>query len=124
MHSSFAQREKARLNRPNKVLSPNPRALTHALEDAALVVQPQRAVELRDQPRVHDADAVVVDDGLETMRNAEQCLAFEAVDNCFLDLGVGLEVDRGRGFVADDDLGAADEGSGEREELSLAQGEV
>ena len=56
---------KIRLVRIEEVVASNARAITHAAEDAALVVQGDGGVELGDVARVHDEDAVVADDCLE-----------------------------------------------------------
>lgn len=60
-----------RLALDKKILSPDTRALAHSSKDASLVVEPQRRVELRNLPRVHDANAVVVDNCFQTVRNAQ-----------------------------------------------------
>jgi hypothetical protein len=79
-----------------EVFPPDPTAITHALENAAPVVQIDWPVKLRNRARVHDADAVVPDNGFQTVRDAQQRLAAEPLDNRLLDLLVRLEVDRRR----------------------------
>ena len=43
------------------------------------------------------------------MSNAQKRLALETTHNGLLDLLIGLEVDRGRRFIADNDLRASDQ---------------
>src|SRR5579862_6545981 len=83
-----------------EVLLCDPALLAHAPEDAARPVEEiQRAVQLHDAPRVHDTDAVVVDDRAQAMRDAEQSFAFETRGDCALDLLVGFHVYRTGCFV-------------------------
>jgi hypothetical protein len=49
-------------------------ALAHAAEDASLVVKVGWCVHLGNLALVHDADAIVVDDSLESVGYAEQSL--------------------------------------------------
>ena len=106
------------------ILQPDAASVAHASKDAALVPEREGGVHLGDVAGVHDADAVVADDGAQAVGDAEEGPPPEARGHCVLDLVVGLHVDGRGGLVADDDLGAADEGAGEGHELALAEGEV
>ena len=50
-----------------EVFPPNAAAVAHASEDTALLVEVDRRVELGDVTGVHDEDAVVADDGAESV---------------------------------------------------------
>lgn len=81
-------------------------------------------VKLGNLAGVHDADAVVADNGAQAVGNAQQRLAAEARRHGALNLVVRLHVDAGRGLVADDDLRAAHERAREGHQLALAEREV
>lgn len=109
---------------PKEVVSPDSTAVAHALEDATLIVQINGCVEFGNLALVHNAYAVVVDDRLETMCNAEQCLACKALYNGLLNLLVCLEIDAGCRFVTDNDLRATNKCASQGKQLTLSQGEV
>lgn len=75
-----------------------PRGLAHAPEAAALLGdQGMRVAELDDLALVQHQDLVVVDDGLQTVRNGDGGVLNQA--DRLLDLAVCRVVNRGCGFV-------------------------
>jgi hypothetical protein len=72
------------------LLSTDSATFAHASEDASCVIQVDRRVEFRNLALVHDANAVVVDDSLKTMGNAEQRFISEPILHGFLHEGIGL----------------------------------
>ena len=108
---------------PLQSLEIRPGLLTHAAEDASLLRdQIVWIAELDHRALVQDENLVVVDDGLQTMRDGDGCV-LDLADR-LLDLGVGGVVDGCRSFVHEEDFGVLEHGAGEAEELALALGEV
>jgi hypothetical protein len=68
------------------VLSPDSTAFAHALENSSLIVEIDRRVKLSNLSSIHDADTVVVDNGLQSMCNAEKRLSSETVLHTGLNL--------------------------------------
>ena len=81
-----------RLDTLKKVLPPNSTPLTHSPKNAPLIIKSQRTIQLSDTSSIHDANAIIPDDSLQPMRNAQQRLALEASDDGLLDLLVRFEV--------------------------------
>lgn len=55
-------------------------------------------------PVVHDQDAVTVEHGGDAVGDDQHRAAPEGFADRVLDQGIGLQVDRGRGFVDEEDL--------------------
>jgi len=77
-----------------KVFSADAAPLAHAPKDAPLVVDPEWRIQLHNRARIHVVDAIVADSGFQPVRNAQQRLALEALEDRLLDLLVCLEIDR------------------------------
>lgn len=103
------------------VLARDPTALTHGTEDAiCLIPEHNWCIHLSNPTLIHNADAIVVDDRAQAMRNTQQSLPLEALGHSVLDLLVCLEVNRRGSFVADDDTCVSDQRPGESHQLPLA----
>ena len=63
-------------------------------------------------------------EGGEAVGDADDGAVFGEVVDGFLDFGLGLGIERGGGFVEDEDGGVADEGAGDGDALALAAGEA
>lgn len=73
--------------------------LAHAPEQATFAVdQVPGVLEFDDAPVVEDQDLVVVDNGLQAVRNRDDCAIVQFAQG-LLDLGIGGVVDGGGGFV-------------------------
>lgn len=72
---------------------------------------------------VKDKDFVVVDDGLQSVCDCDDCAVAQFAEG-LLDLGVGGVVDGCGCFIHHQDAGVLEQGAGEAEELALALGEV
>lgn len=99
--------------------------LTHVAEDAALLLPEfAGAAKLGDGTLAEDEDLVKVSNGAQTMGDDKQGAVVKLLSDAALDQGVGRHVDSRRSLVQDHDLGAADNGAGDAEELALALGQV
>ena len=63
-----------------------------------------------DLPVVHDQDAVTVEDSGDAVGDDQHRAALEGFTDRVLDQGIGLQVDRGCGFIDDEDLADTDRG--------------
>ena len=78
---------------PNpEILFPDTTSITHTPEDTALLIQSIRCIQFCNRALIHDANAVVIDNGFESMSDTKQSLAFEACSYRVLNLLVGLHV--------------------------------
>jgi hypothetical protein len=115
------------------VLSPDSTAFAHALENSSLIVEIDRRVKLSNLSSIHDANTVVVDDGFQSMCNAEKRLSSETVLHTGLNLrrepsahvaknrshgstyqSIRLKIHTACGFIAYNDLRAANKGTSQR----------
>lgn len=63
---------------------------------------------------------VIVQDGVETMGNGENCRVGELLTDGLLDEGVGGDVNSSGGFVQDQDTSLAEKGTGKADQLALS----
>jgi hypothetical protein len=96
----------------------------HGGEEAALGEELVEAALLDDAALFEDEDAVHGAEGGEAVGDADDGAVFGEVVDGFLDFGFGLGIERGGGFVEDEDGGVADEGAGDGDALALAAGEA
>ncbi|RUS23064.1 hypothetical protein BC937DRAFT_92823 [Endogone sp. FLAS-F59071] len=75
-------------------------------------------------PRVQYQNAVVVGNGPNAVRNAEQGRVGKLCTNRVLDFVIRVKVDTARRLIHDDQLGALDERAGQRYELPLTLAEI
>ena len=102
-----------------------PRLLHKLIEQALLLDQPPRRVELLHRARLEHHDAITVQDGVDAVGNGDDgALREQRGAQRGLEEGVGFDVDGGGGFVQDEDVGGGEEGAREGDELPLALGEV
>ena len=95
-----------------------------AVKTAALGEEFVEAALLDDAAFFEDEDVVHGAEGGEAVGDADDGAVFgEAVDG-FLDFGLGLGIERGGGFVEDEDGRVADKGAGDGDALALAAGEA
>src|SRR5688572_31836938 len=91
-------------------------AAVGAAEGDQLIV----AALLDDAPLTHDQDLVRVTHRRKPMRNHEHGAALQQLFGRLLHQTLGLSIQRGCGFVEDEDRGIAQNGSRDREPLPLA----
>src|SRR5476649_3000854 len=92
----------------------------HGGEEAALGEELVEAALLDDAAFFENEDGVHGAEGGEAMGDADDgAVLGEAVDG-FLDFGLGLGIERGGGFVEDEDGGVADKSAGNGDALALA----
>lgn len=78
---------------------------------------------LDDAAVVEDKNFVVIDDGLQTVCNCDDCAVAQFAES-LLDLGVGGIIDGCGCFVHHQNAGVLEQGAGETQELALALREV
>jgi hypothetical protein len=54
----------------SEIFFPDTPTVTHASEDATILIQCVRCIQFRDHTLIHDTDAIVIDDRLQSMGNA------------------------------------------------------
>lgn len=109
---------------PREIPRPDAALIAHLSENAPLLEQVPRRIQLHHMALIHDADPIVIDNRPQPMGDAQQRLALESRLHRPLDPHVGLHVQRRRRLVADDDLRIPHQCAREGHELALPEGEV
>ena len=80
-----------------------PCVLHHFSEHSLFLDQLQWTSSFCDSPLVHHDDLVVICDGVESVRNGDNCTLFESCTNAFLNKSIGFHVDIRCSFIQNEE---------------------